>query len=709
MPKRIFFLFIYLALLSSELISSSLESYYPYKVKPSSSNYGNTGLFEIPNARFMGPASLKFSFSNSFPLEFTSITATPFKNLEATYRYVEIKNRKYGPAYYSGNQSFKDKAFDLKIGLTDEGSFMPAIAVGLRDIAGTALLQSEYLVFSKKYGNFDITTGLGWGLLGSAANVRNPLNSISDSFKSRKGKNNSLGGELSIDAWFSGNTSLIGGIEYDLKKYGLRFKLEYDTSKPFNNGLVPTEPKSNFNFGLNYYPYEWLTLGAGLERGEELRFSFSFRGDFFKDTLTKPKPKNVVKLNQIQKDKAYSDKGIFYRSLNQSLRNESIYLQAADYSKNKVEVSVATNRFFSFTRPAGRTARIVSALSSDDVEEIIVRPMNGDSEVARIVFHRKEFDQADEFRGSSAELLAKSKIESDSSNPLYEKADFIPKVEFPEFRWNMSPGLKHQIGGPEAFYLGQLYWRTDTSIKFARGLSLYTSLGLNIYDNFEFANPSFSTIPRVRSDIQEYLREGKSNIMRMQFEYMFSPLKDIFVRTDFGLLEEMFGGLGGQILYRPIEKRYAFGLSLHRVRQRGYAQRFDFKEYETTTGHLEFYTELPKDVYLQAYLGKYLAGDKGLTLDLSRRYSTGFVLGVFATKTNLSAAEFGEGSFDKGFYFSIPTKLFYPDFRPGVISFGLHPLTKDGGAFLSTQNQLYSVLGETNVNSIIRDWNDIFE
>ena len=129
----------------------------------------------------------------------------------------------------------------------------------------------------------------------------------------------------------------------------------------------------------------------------------------------------------------------------------------------------------------------------------------------------------------------------------------------------------------------------------------------------------------------------------MQLEYMFSPRKDIFVRTDLGLLEEMFGGVGGQVLYRPIEKTYALGFSAHRVRQRAYDQRFKFRDYETTTGHLEFYAQLPNNIFMQTYLGKYLAGDKGLTLDLSRRYNSGFVVGVFATKTNLSAEEFGEG------------------------------------------------------------------
>ena len=112
---------------------------------------------------------------------------------------------------------------------------------------------------------------------------------------------------------------------------------------------------------------------------------------------------------------------------------------------------------------------------------------------------------------------------------------------------------------------------------------------------------------------------------------------------------------------------------------------------------------------MQLHAGKYLAGDKGLSLDFSRRFNSGFVVGIFATKTNLSSVEFGEGSFDKGFYFSIPTKLFYPDFRSGVISFGLHPLTKDGGSFLTQQNQLFSIFGETNKSSVFRDWEYILK
>ena len=43
----------------------------------------------------------------------------------------------------------------------------------------------------------------------------------------------------------------------------------------------------------------------------------------------------------------------------------------------------------------------------------------------------------------------------------------------------------------------------------------------------------------------------------------------------------------------------------------------------------------------------------------------------------------------------------------GNITFGLHPLTKDGGAKLIQHNLLYSLLADTNERSILRDWSDL--
>ena len=188
-----------------------------------------------------------------------------------------------------------------------------------------------------------------------------------------------------------------------------------------------------------------------------------------------------------------------------------------------------------------------------------------------------------------------------------------------------------------------------------------------------------------------------------------TPYKDIYTRMDLGYLEEMFAGLGGEILYRPFKKKYALGLSIHKVKQRNFDQLFGLRDYSTVTGHLGIYLDLPNKIQSQILVGKYLAGDKGVTLDLSRRFNTGFTMGIFATKTDLSAEEFGEGSFDKGFYISIPVQLLYSDFRSGNISFGLHPLTKDGGAILNKHNPLFGILGDSNLDTYSRDWSQFLD
>ena len=693
-------------------ISSSLEDYYPKKLEPTSSNAGITGILAMPNARFMDEGSMKIGFSSSYPYEYTYISATPFSWLETSYKYTEVKNMQYGPSTYSGNQTLKDKGFDLKIRLLNESYYIPEVAIGWNDLAGTGRFSGEYISATKKIKNVDVTIGYGWGALGQNQNVRNPFLSVSDDFKYRN-KTFGEGGAFNSKTWFSGEEiSIYSGIEYYIQRYGLILKVEYDTSNPdlgYSGPRLPVD--SRFNVGIRRPINNNLDLGLSFERGNQFRLSFAVKSDYGNGPLVQKNdpPKNIIKLNKDQRLVVAENENVFYRSLNKSLREESIFIQSATLSSDTVEVVIAQNRFRSFPRAIGRVVRIVSALSPESVKKIRVIPMNGDIELYALEVSKENFNKLDEGKISSVELFNTTKaIAVDPYS--YSRSDFKPIVRFPELFFSMAPSLRHQIGGPEEFYLGQLWWKINAKMKFKRGLTLHTVLGLNIYNNFdEFSNPSYSSIPHVRSDIQEYLSEGENNIARLKVDYIWSPRKDIFIRLDAGYLEEMFGGIGGEVYFRPFKSNFSTSIQLHKVKQRDYKQRFNFRDYEVETGHLGFYYDFPKGISAQLLVGKYLAGDKGATVDFSRRFKNGFTLGVFATKTDLSSAEFGEGSFDKGFYFSIPTDSFFTNFRQGDISFGLHPLTKDGGATLNHMNSLYSLFGNTQYNSILRDWKDIDE
>ena len=75
------------------------------------------------------------------------------------------------------------------------------------------------------------------------------------------------------------------GVEYLEKRSGIRFKLDYDESNPFN---LPK--KSNFNVGLSIPTNNLLDLNLFSNRGSELGFGFSYKANYSKMIV----PKNEV-------------------------------------------------------------------------------------------------------------------------------------------------------------------------------------------------------------------------------------------------------------------------------------------------------------------------------------------------------------------------------------------------------------------------------
>ena len=62
-----------------------------------------------------------------------------------------------------------------------------------------------------------------------------------------------------------------------------------------------------------------------------------------------------------------------------------------------------------------------------------------------------------------------------------------------------------------------------------------------------------------------------------------------------------------------------------------------------------------------------------------RTVDSGCSIGGFFTRTNVSAEEFGEGSFDKGLFFRIPFNGLLPGNTRAAYSTILRPLERDGG------------------------------
>jgi len=163
-------------------------------------------------------------------------------------------------------------------------------------------------------------------------------------------------------------------------------------------------------------------------------------------------------------------------------------------------------------------------------------------------------------------------------------------------------------------------------------------------------------------------------------------------------------------LYKPFDRNFGIGVEIWKVKQREYRQLFGSRDYKTLTGHINIYYKEPLTrVLLHLKGGRYLAEDSGFTVNLSRSFRSGLNMGVFFSLTDISKAEFGEGSFDKGFFFNIPIQVFFDQYSRGVTGFGLRPLTRDGAQYLVHAMPLWSTSYQANRDQLVHDWEDFYD
>jgi hypothetical protein len=706
------------------LAETSLKNYLYPDNSPSYSNYGTLGLLQMPSARFHEEGTVAFNWVNNEPYQRGAVLAYPFSWMEASFQYADINNALYSDVpLFSGNQTYKDKGFSTKIRLWEESFYFPSIAAGVRDIAGTGTFAAEYIVASKRLSNIDISFGLGWGDL-SHNNLKNPFSYIDKNFNQRTFISDTQGGDFSPGRYFSGPMGVFGGAEIFLPNLnGARLKIEYDATNYFEEGfplgresfLFAFKPvrqsDSRINIGFTYPVNRALKLQAGFIKGNTFTLGFSLHASVGKKDpfIKKNEPHIPVKdAKKIKRFNAKENSNLYITSLN-ALNDRGLYVQKATWENDTYEVLYAQIKHQSYARATGRIAQVLDEISPDSITKFKISNINAGMLMNTIEVDRESFSK---YRVDKISNLAIKNIQIKSDKYDPKKYEFNPKQKFPGFFWSLEPDIRSQIGGPDGFYFGDLRLAFSSELLFASNMQLLTSASVGLYNNMgELKLASDSILPHVRTDVVKYLRATEEvNLKRMQFNAFFEPVQNLYTKISAGLLEEMFAGVGGEILYRPMNQNFAIGVELWTVQQRDYDMLFSMLDYKTKTGHINFYYEEPKtNIVLALKGGKFLAGDSGINVDFSRRFKSGLRMGAFFSVTDISKLEFGEGSFDKGFYFYIPLEVFYSNYSKQIAGWGVRPLTRDGAAYLIHSHYLWGVTEQAQSHGITRDWADLYD
>ena len=124
---------------------------------PSQSDFGGIGLWQVPTARMGDQGDVRGEASFVSPYHRFAFSGNLFPWMEGIFRTTQITNRPYGANGFGGHQSYRDRGFDLRFRLWQEDDTLPDITLGISDFAQLGQFDEEYLVATKRYGNFDVT------------------------------------------------------------------------------------------------------------------------------------------------------------------------------------------------------------------------------------------------------------------------------------------------------------------------------------------------------------------------------------------------------------------------------------------------------------------------------------------------------------------------------------------------------------------------
>ncbi|MEZ9503050.1 YjbH domain-containing protein [Vibrio sp. 10N.286.51.B11] len=711
--------------IDSSSIRAEKSSFDDTEYRTSQMNFGGVGLMQMPTGR-MAPEG-EFNFSASFNNEYyfynVSLQVMPW--LETTIRYTQVQDLLYSGGVdqdcsqnsFSGCTKYTDKGIDFKLRLIEEGYYLPEVSVGMRDFGGTGLFDGEFVAATKRFGPVDFTLGMAWGYMGTSGNFTNPLCKASDKYCDRPSDSKGNGGSVDFERWFKGDAAVYGGFEYQTPYKPLTLKLEYDGNDysqdfPVVRGGVDMTQHTPWNVGAVYRFTDWGSAKVSYERGDTLTLGFDLSTNFnemysvWRDTETAElRPSGVETVDDI-------DMAALAGQLETIAGYEQAQILVDD---NSIVVKGTQVKYRDRDIAVERGATVIANEVPSYIDTYKIIENDKSLELTETTVDAQAFKAAANNRYLNAQT-------SDATNTheLKRKKSVIYHDGRERFDVSITPHLAQSFGSSENFYLYSLGLYTNASFWASNSIELSGSLYVNLIDNYDKFNYEIPTdgtaqTARVRTLFRSYADEA-IRLDRLQLTWFEDYGHGIYTQAYGGYLESMFAGVGGEILYRPFNQNWAIGADMTAISQRDpeswfgtFDEELQYHEKDQayykvidkgTTGFITgYYTpqwDFLSDTLLKVGVGKFLAGDVGTRVDFSKQFKSGVIAGAFVSLTDMTTEEYGEGSYTKGFYVSIPFDLVTVKPSSSRAGFTWLPITRDGGQVLNKQ---YNLFDQTDARS----------
>ena len=691
------------ALVMAALAVPALAQTRPSQMRPSLNLNGVTGLIDMPSGEMQPDGYLSLDHGQFGPIARNTLSFQITPRLSGSFRYVAIRrwNDKFCPPDCGGINRFEtyyDRNFDLRYRILDEGKYLPSVTVGLQDFVGTGLAMAEYVAATKSIGpRLKVTAGLGFGRLASHGALGEP-------FGARPAVDFGNGGLPNYNQWFRGPVAPFGGIEYQISdKWSFKAEYSSDAYAAESGRRAVFERRSPLNFGVEYQYSGAVRLGAYSMYGSTLGFNVSVilnPAQRPAGGMGGPGPEPVLPRRPISENPevwtttwlAQSDaKKLLLENMNRNLVRTGLTVEQISVTGNTAQIRFRNTIYDAAAQAAGRIARAMTQTMPASVEVFEIVPVVNGMAAAKVVVRRSDIEALEFAPDAGTQLRARTAIE-DAGAPLPDR--LANPGLYPKFSWSVGPYAQTMLFNPKEPFQAIVGARLSGKYEIRPGLILSASVTKPLFGQIRASQRAVTgDLQPVRSEAALYAQADPA-LESLTAAWYGKLAPQVYARVTAGYLEQMFGGVSAEVLWKPVNRRWALGIEANYVAQRDSDGRLGFGEfdYRVASGFVSGYYDLGRGFEAQVDVGRYLAGDVGGTVTLMRTFENGWKIGAFATFTNLSARQFGEGSFDKGIKMEIPLAWFSGTPTRAVRPFVLRPLGRDGGAQLQVNDRLVETL-----------------
>ncbi|WP_426211648.1 YjbH domain-containing protein [Massilia sp. TWP1-3-3] len=658
--------------------------------------HGLSGYVTMPSAVVEQDGTFSMGYSYDQPYGSLWVTSTVLPFLQVNGRYVSVSGipgfTNLEGQYGSNYGRYKDKVIDVKLRLLEERSWWPAVAVGATDVQGTALFKGQFVVATKTFGaanNIEASVGYGNKRPDGAfaglrwRSVKAPGWSVVAEYDANDYTRDFRSGETA--AGTRGNGPVLG-LEYRWGWLGAQVARHRDH---FSANVFASVPLSQREFipkvaEPGYYKPKVAPVRLSAEqwradpRSAAPLISALVKQNFKNVRVVQDGTTMKISLTNTRISEMGRAVG---RASRTALAFAPLGTRSLHITYTRLEQPITTYEFIDM----GVLADYLGGLGTRDafLKTVLVRYANADDKV--------EADRAalaaaiDEQTGLEVHAGREGNVvQLSSEDRENNRVRFAPKLGF--FFNDPSGALRYDLA------VAANYDR-----RLGSGLYLSSAFRLTLLESISgVTQNSNSLLPHVRSDVAEYARGGKLKLNRLMVNQYFSPAERWYGRLSGGFYEEMYRGVGGQVLYLPQDARWAADFAVDALQQRGFKGWLDKRDYRAVTALGSLHYRLPYNMELTARAGRFLARDEGVRLEFKRRFRSGVEVGAWYAKTNgndiTSPGTPASPYHDKGIFMSIPLRSMLAADTQSTASFAISPWTRDVGQMVASPGDLYSMV-----------------